>query len=189
MTQIEFIKQLEEDVQMMISEISKEFTSLTDADLNFKESNNRWSVLECLEHLCRYNRFYNTEIKNALGKARKVPGAPLKSSWLGSKSIAMMHPDNTKRQKTVSHMNPVNSVLNRSLLDEFLKHQDELLSLLHQCRLVNLNTGRVRIEFFRLLTFPIHEALQFLVVHQQRHMKQLKQIKATLTKSEPVLKV
>lgn len=169
----ELIDTLTEDVTEIIRITNDSFLPLDDAQLNWKENLEQWGILECLEHLNRYNQYYLGEITRVIALASQFAGTvEVRSSWIGKKSIRMMHPDNVKKQKTFARMNPVNSSLTRDVLQKFLDEQKELLNLLSRARNINLNKGKVPVEFFRLFSLSIGDALQFVIVHEQRHIKQ-----------------
>ena len=98
-----------------------------------------------------------------------------------------MHPDNIKKQKTFARMNPANSSVSTEVLEEFLKEQRGLLKVISLARHVNPNKGKVSVEFFKLLKLNIGDALQFLVVHQQRHIKQALAILSKVKNEKPTL--
>jgi hypothetical protein len=50
---------------------ARKFLSLTDEQLNQREAADRWSVLECLEHLIRYSNFYLPEVGKTIATAPK----------------------------------------------------------------------------------------------------------------------
>jgi hypothetical protein len=100
----------------------------------------------------------------------------VKSTWLGRKFIRMMEPDNTKKQKTFRRMDPSNSVLTIDVIREFLNHQNGLAQTIRLAGDKDLNQRAVPVEFFRLLKLSPAEALQFVIVHQQRHFLQLERI-------------
>lgn len=161
------------DVQTLIEATERDFLVLPFEALNTKRNTESWSILECFEHLNRYNRFYNKAASVSIEKAKESLPHPVKSTWIGKQSIDYIHPRNTKKLKTMKHLNPVLSNLDGSVIDEFLLHQRELLNILEKAKKVNLNTTKVPIEFFRLLKMNLGDALQFLIVHQQRHFIQL----------------
>ncbi|WP_324673449.1 DinB family protein [Hymenobacter sp. GOD-10R] len=168
-----FLQQLHTEVRNLQATVETELAPLDDFILNFKPSPERWSVLECLEHLNRYSRYYNLAIANAVQKVpARVKQEPLRYSWLGRKSIGMMEPSNNKQYKTVKHMNPTGSDLGRNVLTEFQAHQTQLLQLLTSAQKTDLNKKAVPVEFFRLLKLGIGEALEFVVRHEERHVQQ-----------------
>lgn len=172
MKQQELIQKLKQDVQGLIETIEHSFLDLSIQELNYKESKDCWSALECIEHLNRYNRYYNPAIKKAVANTSAVATVEFSSTWMGGKFIDMMRPENKKKQKTFARMNPAGSNLSKDILHEFITHQQELLALLNEVQSKDLTKGKVSIEFFKLLSFNLGDAFQFVVVHQQRHMLQ-----------------
>jgi uncharacterized damage-inducible protein DinB len=168
-----FIARLEAQLQELTTAVEQQVRPLSNSQLNFKPTPTSWSVLECLEHLNRYSRFYNEEFAKALpGYSHTKTPHEVGFSWLGRKSYNTVKPDNTKPQKTIKHMNPAGSQLTVTVLDEFGQHQARLQQLLLAAQSTDLNRKVVRIEFFRLLKLRVGEALQFVVAHEQRHVQQ-----------------
>jgi len=187
MTAQERLKKLHRDVDQIIQFIST-IDNHADVTLNWKSSPDQWSILECIEHLNLYNRFYNVEIASVINSA--THGEPTnRSSWLGRKFIAMMHPDNRKKQKTMKHLNPIHSNLNVAAIHEFISHQNLLLNMIATCGSKSIEKESVRVEFFKLLRMPLLDAIEFVVVHEQRHILQVKGILQKRLNQEAVLKV
>lgn len=172
MKQHELIQKLKQDVQGLIETIEHSFLDLATEELNHKENKDRWSALECIEHLNRYSRYYNPAIKKAVAHTSILATSEFSSTWMGGKFIDMMRPENKKKQKTFARMNPAGSNLSKDILHEFVTHQQELLALLNEVQSKDLNKGKVAIEFFKLLSFNLGDAFQFVIVHEQRHMLQ-----------------
>ncbi|TGE20613.1 DinB family protein [Hymenobacter aquaticus] len=185
------LRQLTDQVRELQT-AARHLQTLDLAALNFKPTPASWSALECLEHLNRYSRFYNSELAQALsGKAVNMTPHEVGFSWLGRKSYDTVRPDNGKKHTTIKHMNPAGSQLGPEVVDEFQQHQQRLLELLAAAPGTNLNRKAVRVEFFRLLKLRIGEALQFVVAHQQRHVQQAQRAvaAAAVPRSAPVLVV
>jgi len=182
MTAMNTIEQLAQAAQTQNDTITAEFASLDLEALNFKPAPDSWSILECLEHLNRYSRYYNPALAQAIARHAGGPATQqIHYSWLGKKSMEMVRPQNTKKHRTVKHMNPNNSRLNRSTVDEFLRHLAQLLQLLQSARSTNLDKKAIPIEFFKLLKLRIGETLAFVVIHQERHIQQALRVKQLLT--------
>jgi len=176
-----FLTALQTATRQLVTTAQAEFEPLDLTLLNHKPAPSSWSILECLEHLNRYSRYYNP----LLAKAVAQPAAALSDkevgySWMGRKSVDMMQPSNTKKHTTLKHMNPQGSRLGREVLSEFLAHQSQLLEVLQQAAAADLNRKAVPVEFFKLLKLRLGEALEFVVVHQQRHVQQAQRVKAGL---------
>ena len=149
---------------------------LPEAVLHQRPAPGHWSTLECLEHLNRYSRYYLPALAQALARSGAAPSAgqevEVGYSWLGRKSVAMMQPGSSKKQATLRRLNPLGQALDHRALVEFDQHAAALLVLLEQARATDLNRAAVPVEFFRLLKLRVGEPLEFVVVHQQRHMRQ-----------------
>lgn len=172
------LEQLSQINKTITQTVATEFGTMDLDALNFKPGPESWSILECLEHLNRYSRYYNPVLAKAI--AQNADGAFLQSisySWLGKKSLEMVRPQNNKKHKTVKHMNPNNSKLSRGTIEEFLKHQEKLQTLLQNAKGTNLNKKAIPVEFFKLLKLRIGETLEFVVTHQERHVQQALSVK------------
>src|SRR5690606_24125447 len=134
--------------------------------LNYKPSPESWSMLECLEHLNRYSRYYLPALAKAIANnTTNSQATSISYSWLGKKSLDMVRPQNMKKHKTVKHMNPNHSQLTRATVEEFLKHQEELLQLLHSAKAANISKKAIPVEFFKLLKLRIGETFDFVIAH------------------------
>ena len=159
--------------------VKNEFVRLPETRLNWKESAERWSILECFEHLNRYSLYYHSQIAQSITKAVKIDTAipETKSTWLGRKFIGMMHPDNVRKHRTYKKMNPRSCTLSAAVLAKFLQNQEELLGLIREASSVNLNEVSIPVEFMNLLRMNIGDALQFVVIHEKRHVHQAQRIR------------
>lgn len=166
------IADLQQQVQSLLDTLETELQPLPDAVLQHKPAPDKWSALECLEHLNRYARYYHPALAAALQHAAPAPDAEVRFTWLGRKSCELVRPENQKLQKTLARMNPARSHLTRSVLTEFRQHQEQLLALLAQAADKDLNCKAVPVEFFQLLKLRTGEAFLFIVAHAQRHMQQ-----------------
>jgi hypothetical protein len=182
MTATPFLAHLETAIADLRATVHTHFTALGPVLLNQRPAPTSWSILECLEHLNRYSRYCNPAFAKALTTTAPLPSPPAEVtySWLGSKSVAMMRPTNGKKSRALKHLNPLGSCLDREVLTEFDRHQARLLELPALARTANLNRKAVPVEFFRLLKLRLGEALEFVVVHQQRHVQQAQRVQAGL---------
>jgi hypothetical protein len=167
------LQTLYDQTMLILLETKSDFSDLPGNILNTRPDANAWSVLECFEHLNRYNSYYLTAIGNAIQKNQtSVKDQEVQSTWIGKKSIAMMHPSNRKKQKTFKRMDPSSSALTMTTLDQLIKDQERLLTLLKQASISDVNAKAVSVEFFKMLKMTIAEAFEFIIVHEQRHLIQ-----------------
>lgn len=145
--------------------------------LNYKQHAESWSVLECLEHLNLYGRFYLPEIKKRIQEGKGKQESVFKSGWLGNYFANSMLPkEKLNKMKTFKNMNPLNSQLDKQVIDEFLNQQTELLQLLEESRKISLNKTKTSISISKLLKLKLGDTFRFVIYHNQRHMAQAQRI-------------
>ena len=179
-----FLHDLTTRVNALVATISTDLAPLDAPQLNYKPTPTQWSMLECLEHLNRYGRYYLPRLTRALARP-SAPAAAFDHSWLGRRAIAAVEPANRKPQQTLARMNPNQSQLDASTVQEFLAQQQTLLGLLRQAPAADLKRKSIAVEFFRLLRLSSGDTLAFLVAHQERHVQQAGRVGQALRPSTP----
>lgn len=182
MTTSLFLTELTVAVESSRAIVRTEFTALPLALLNQRPAPASWSILECLEHVNRYSRYYIPALDRALQLPYHTPAllAEVRYSWLGRKSVKIVHPTTAKKNVALKRMNPLGNLLDWHVLTEFDQYQFQLLDLLARARGFDLNRAVVPVEFFRLLKLRLGECLEFVVVHQQRHLQQAQRVQVAL---------
>jgi hypothetical protein len=181
--------ELKAQTEKIIHTVETKFNGLPDAPLNYKPAPDSWSILECFEHLNLYSQYYLTALETAVSKATPSQPQEMKYTWIGKKSVAMMHPSNTKKQKTFKKMIPAKSKLTRDVLATFLADQQRILRMIEKAALLNVSKSVLPVEFFKLLKMNIAETLEFVIVHQQRHVLQAENVMKNQPTSEPILAI
>ncbi len=176
MTKVEFLKNWQAKAEDNLHFVENELVKLTDAQLNFKPNADKWSILQCVEHLNRYSEYYLKIIDTKLSNANPKGTEEVKHSWFGKMSIKSIHPDNRKKSKTLGRLNPAESEVNRQVLQDFIAHQKKLLILLHKAEKHSINSIKIPADVFKLLKLRLGECFEFVIVHQQRHILQIKEL-------------
>lgn len=165
------LSELSSIVKQNIEDI-KSLQKLNDNQLNFKPSSEKWSILECLEHLNRYSDFYLPEIKKALHHPADGKDY-FKSGLLGNMLVNMVIPKpGGKKMKTFAAMNPNGSLMSRYVLEKNLENQDFLLEFIERAAKSNLNKNSIRVTFSSLIKLKLGDTLLFMAYHNQRHTQQ-----------------
>jgi hypothetical protein len=161
------------------TEAAKKFKELPETELNFKEDPQRWSILECIEHLNRYGEFYLPEIERSMLKpSAPQAGSVYKSGLLGNYFAKLMKVKDGKlwKMKTPADKNPVGSQLSITTIDRFLKQQEMLKSLLNQARTSDLTRTKVPISLTKLVKLRLGDTFRFFVYHIERHILQAEKV-------------
>ncbi|MFD1630351.1 DinB family protein [Pseudopedobacter beijingensis] len=178
----------EQLIQSLIGQTKKiinKASSLKDenpANLKWRPEPNSWNILECLEHLNLYGKFYLHEIEKSILNAKKQSTPDFKSGFLGNYFANSMLPkEQLNKMKTFKNKNPLNSNLNKQqVLNEFTNQQQQLLNLLNQSQDVDLNNTKVRTTLSNFIKLKLGDIFQFLINHNLRHLKQIERIEQQL---------
>ena len=169
---IQLLNQLEDQVETHVQQVISQLQNLPQTILLKSASNGGWSIAQCLDHLNGYGDYYLPAIENALDKSKVPATMTFKSTWLGSYFTKMMDPDSGKRKfKTFKNHEPKQSLDPNAVVAEFLRQQEFLMKYLRLSHSKNLNT-RVPISISRLIRLKLGDVFQFLIAHNERHMRQ-----------------
>ena len=141
--------------------------------LNWKQDSEKWSVLECLEHLNRYGDFYIPEITSRLKSAKHKNTGDAKSSMLGGYfSNSVSYKEKLNKMKTFSSMNPKNSRLDKETITKFVSQQQQIIELLERAKIVSLTKTKTSISISKFIKLRLGDSFRVLIFHNERHMKQ-----------------
>ncbi len=175
------LKELRTKTQEAKKEILR-FKSLELEHLNYKSSPNSWSILECIEHLCRYGTFYLPEIERRMLGASEVEQHEFKSGFIGNYFVNIINADSTKKMKATKEMDTTGSELTKSTLDQFIKQLDWLETLLIKAEKMDLTKIKTSISLTKLIKLRLGDTLRFLVHHNERHVRQALRIEKDFLK-------
>jgi hypothetical protein len=145
--------------------------------LNWKQFPTSWSILECLEHLNLYGDYYLPEIERKIQQTHYLTEPHFKSGFLGDYfSKSMLPKENLKKMKTFKDKNPLNTNLDKAVIDKFIDQQIKLLELLSLARKVSLNKVKINTSISSLLKLKLGDTFQFLINHNIRHLSQIEKI-------------
>ena len=159
--------------------VKKKFSALTENQLTWKPNTTTWNCLEVFAHLNAYAIFYHSAFKKKIEITRfRTPSPQFTSSPLGRsawQSMKLGKEKNIKRRfNAPKDYNPTVSpgLVTNSTLNDFLKHQNELLDILESSVAVNLRKVKVPISISKLVRLRMGDAFLFVAYHNERHMQQ-----------------
>lgn len=153
------------------------FKKLTDKELNYKETIDKWSILECIEHLNIYGDFYNPEIKKCIKQTNTKSAKIFKSGIIGNYFVNLISPkEKLNKMKTLKVNNPIGSRLDRSVIDKFINQQKECLELIEQSKNINLTKTKTAISISKLIKLRLGDTFRFITAHNERHLLQAENI-------------
>lgn len=174
------LSELTKITQQNLSEIEL-FEKCTLAQLNTKETEQSWSILECIEHLNRYGNFYIPELTQQLNAAKQAFAPQFKPGLLGDYFAKCMLPKTKlNKMRTFTSMNPNQSKLDTSTLTQFKTQQMALLEILEVCTTKNINKVKTSISISKWIKLKIGDTLRVVIYHNLRHIVQAKKVHAKL---------
>jgi hypothetical protein len=152
--------------------------------LTWKENENQWSILECIEHLNLYGEYYLPVIENKIKGSATNAEAELKSGILGYYFAKSMLPkEKLNKMKTFKDKNPINAKLDESVIDKFINQQIKLVALLDQSRKLSLNKVKIQTSISSLISLKLGDTFQFFINHIIRHLSQIDKIQLAMKKA------
>lgn len=172
---IELLEQLQSDTRQLI--LTANYLQTIDPGVLLQEpAPGKWSVIQVLEHLNSYGRYYLLAIERSLENDKPavevfMPG------WLGNYFTKLMKPGEdgaiiNKMQSPKDHR-PSKYLDVFPVLTTFLEQQHYLLELLEQAKSKNISSIRTPISISRLIRLRLGDTFRFLVAHEQRHFVQI----------------
>ena len=154
---------------------------LTAAQLNWRPSEGRWSIAECIAHLTASGNLYLAPIDAAIdrGMARDLyGGGEFRPGPIGRWLIAEMEPPPRRRLPTHRRLTPQGLERGDRLLDDFDAMQRALVHRVVAASGLDLGRVRVRSPLIPVLWLPLGTWFAFLTAHERRHLWQAMQVRA-----------
>lgn len=159
--------------------VEKVFGKLTAEQLNWKPSENDWSIAQCFEHLVVTNDLYFENIqKVADGTHRnnlfsKIPFVPRIISF-GMKKV--LSPDWSGKMKTFKMFEPTFSNVSEDILRKFAENQNRFISLMEATKDLNQRKIKIAEPMGSAVNLRLIDVFEILIVHEQRHFNQAKRV-------------
>jgi DinB family protein len=157
------------------------FRALSPAQLAWRPSPEKWSVAHCIDHLTAQNTPYEAPLARALDHAK--PGdnrRPLKMGLMGRLLFDSVDPEKMAKRKTKTPpmFRPAPDPDLATLFERFQAAQRALRAALVRAQGVDAQSVKVSSPALRWLRFNVATALRVLVVHEERHLRQIRRVMA-----------
>jgi hypothetical protein len=156
---------------------------LTDAQLNWRPSEGRWSIAECVAHLTATGNLYLDPLDRAIerGHARAMfGGREFQPNGIGRWLIAQMEPPPKRKTRAMKKITPQLVQSGKTLATEFEAMHRELIDRVRRSTSLDLSRVKLRSPLIPLIRLPLGTWLAFLVAHERRHLWQARQVRQEL---------
>lgn len=176
---MDHVKKIEE----ISATVQMEFGSLNPNQLNWKLNPNEWSIGQCLDHLIVSNEKYFPVFDAVISGKHKMTfwekNNPL-TSYTGKNMIKSLGPVVTKKFQSPKLFLPSQSTIKLSITNDFAEHQKKLIGYFKNFSDVKFSKTIITSPVAALLTLKLQDAMTILVVHEARHLEQMRRIKTQL---------
>lgn len=171
----DLLNELKADVHKIIAS-AEQMMEADKPKLVYQCSKKEWSVVQVMEHLNAFNRFYLPHIERALAARNDTRNAWFNSGFWGDYLTKSMKPTNVfeikNKMKSMKSYSFPNSLNVNSVFNEFLQHQQKLLDLMDASKDRDLNAIKIPVTISKMIKLKLGDTFRFLVAHEQRHMVQ-----------------
>jgi len=173
------------DITSQMSDIATDVRSsfgvLTNEQLNWKPSENSWSVAQCLDHIIKTNHEFDAEFEKLASGTRKNSFwenySPF-SGWAGNFLIGVIKNDAKKAKAPTQRIVPPSDI-DAGIVDKLVNEIAEVNKKIEACAKVDRQKTVVTSPFLKVFTYRLDDALTVLVEHSKRHVRQAKRVVET----------
>ncbi|GAB2569229.1 DinB family protein [Spirosoma areae] len=186
MQKIQTAHDLQTRLSTVLETVDREFATLTEAQLRWKPAPDRWSILECLQHLNLAERFYIRNLQHkveTLGLIQTTPTDQLiESDWVGKAMLYAIDPQVKIKLPApgITRPRPAADLVPTDVMGQFVELQTLLRTLLDKAVYLDWNREKVMTLVGNWLKIRLGDAFRMLVAHTERHMNQAMRVKAEL---------
>jgi hypothetical protein len=168
-----------EEIEINSKRVQEKFSFLNIAQINWKAEPTRWSIGQCLDHLIVSNTSYFPAFEKLISHSYRLSFfqklSPFKK-LAGPLMIRSLGPNLKRKLGAPKIFEPSSSNIPADIVQSFLKHQQTLKTYFRQ--LMNLDTKNLVMAspVTAFITYTLHDAMQILIVHEQRHILQAENV-------------
>ena len=160
--------------------IEKEFGNLNLIQLNWKLSPEQWSIGQCLDHIIVSNGKYLPLLKTIFEGKNKTTfwerNNPL-CNYTGRQMIKTLGKNVIKKYKSPRLFFPSESTISQNIISDFKNHQNEIIQLFLELEKEKYKHIVVTSPVASLITLKLHDLLELIIAHEERHINQALQVK------------
>jgi hypothetical protein len=171
----ELIKSIEDSSK----QVKESFGGLSEAQLNWKPAQDKWSAGECIEHLIVTNKAYFPVLEKIITGTHKnsfwQKFSPLSGVW-GRLLLKTVSPGTERKAKTANIFLPVSSTVPKTIISDFIKTNDEFVSYLKKLGSIYLKKTKIYSPVSKFITYSLLDAIKIITFHEVRHINQAKRV-------------
>jgi len=156
-------------------EKASKFSELTAGQLNWKSSEEKWSVGQCLDHLIVSDCSYFPQFEEIVSGTHEMTfwekWNPFNGLW-GKVMVTQVQEKPKRKLKAPKVIRPTQSNVAPEIYQRFQKHLDSLLDYIRDCHDTDIDRLHITSPVSRFITYSLRNAIQLLMQHEHRHLNQ-----------------
>lgn len=175
------VNQVIDQLQQISENATKTFGSLSAEQVNWRPSDEGWSVGQCFEHLIKSNELFFDkldEIADGKHKHSFLENFSPLSGFFGSFLISSLKKDSRKFKAPSQKIVPP-SEIDAKIIEIFAAHQSKLSGKIKGTENENWNKTKVTSPFLSIATYKLSDGYKIIVEHEKRHFRQAERVMQT----------
>jgi len=154
------------------------FGGFSGEQINWKPSDEGWSVGQCFEHLIKTNELFYDELEKIAAGSRRNSfwenWSPL--SGFGGRLLINSLKKDARKFKAPSPKIVPPSAVDAAIIEKFVAHQTELIEKIKRCEKADLQKTVITSPFMKLMTYRLSDGLTVVIEHEKRHFRQAERV-------------
>src|SRR5687767_3491607 len=174
----ERISEITTALKQVADDARSTFGGLSSEQLNWKPSENSWSVGQCFEHIIKTNEQFFPEFEKLASGTRKnsfIENYSPLTGFFGRFLIKAVSED-SKKAKAPSQKIVPPSDISADIIDRFTAHIGEVNRKIQSCGTADRRKTVVTSPFLAIFTYTLEDAYTVLVEHTKRHFRQANRV-------------
>ncbi|MEJ7811341.1 MAG: DinB family protein [Gemmatimonadaceae bacterium] len=168
----------------IVADTERLASSLSEEQLLWKPAPETWSVAQCFDHLITTNLHYFPGVRRAIdegrARGRRARGA-FRHSFLGAQLLKVVGPRVRARLRAPAIFKP-SAAPPPTIYRDFLLQQRTLDEMIRDADGLDLRRIKVASPVTRLLRFGLGDALEIMIAHEMRHLRQAEAVSAATSR-------
>ncbi len=156
--------------------------TLNTDQLNWKPSDDKWSIAQCLEHTLVGADLYAEKLRPAVQRARdkrvcSAGDVRAGHTVMGRLVLRAVEPTAKRTMTSPKIFTPAQSRLDDGVVDRFIRSHEQIAQLLSDCDGLDLSRVRLSSPVARIIRINAADAFAILVAHAERHLNQAQRVR------------
>ena len=178
----DFLEKVIEEAEKNNVEANQLAGHLTDQQLNWTSSPDKWSMAQCLDHLAvtgaQFDKYYTEAIARGREKWPVRDAVQYRPTFVGGWLLRQVTPETKRGLPAPKVFRPSQSDIKGSL-EKYLKQQAVFLDFVRASNGLDYNRIRLRSPVTPLMRYSLGDAFVVTVLHGQRHLGQARRMRET----------